>query len=590
MATNERYVEIAAGHISKRGLVCKKSEVYKTLSKIKKQDELFHSWYSFDKELESHIHDTGSIANFKGVYHIDEIILDYDLGNLAEEQLLELVRFAIHEDMLNHYTIPQEWIQPWYSGTGFHIHIPNVFGFLPSTTLPSVVRATLTKYFSEADNIYDGARLIRAPHSFNKKGNSFKTPFTVDEISKMSIKEIKKIAKKGRKDFEYPNIKAEAILGHYIQKPSVQVTANNEERSTLKNDPTAKVTCMQHALNQGPIPGQRNETMMRISSWMKRNGMPKDLVEIGLTQWVGPELAKEAQTVVNSMWEHGYSYSCSDPIMAHFCDQKCIYYRRKDYTPAVLTAEQAENAFAEWIKKDFTSSSFNFAELYDCHDFWVYPGELVIIEADTGMGKTTWVQNLVAKLPHLPCLFLSLEVGFKPIWRKFAQMTHGLTKQEVNTTKINGNGGQLSSLFNHIQILDVAPEINRIPEMVAEYQPKILVVDTTDMINVDSYRSEIDKMNTIINSLKSCATQQDIIILAVHHVNKQAALEGWTDLHSAKGSTNVVQKADKVLAINGDKDNIRRMIHAAKARDESKIKLMFDFHVKTMKFEQVTHG
>ena len=153
MATNERYVEIAAGHISKRGLVCKKSEVYKTLSKIKKQDELFHSWYSFDKELESHIHDTGSIANFKGVYHIDEIILDYDLGNLAEEQLLELVRFAIHEDMLNHYTIPKEWIQPWYSGTGFHVTLPDLFGFTPSTTLPFSVRATLESVFPDADKI-----------------------------------------------------------------------------------------------------------------------------------------------------------------------------------------------------------------------------------------------------------------------------------------------------------------------------------------------------------------------------------------------------------------------------------------------------
>ena len=169
MATNERYVEVAAGQISKRGLVCKRNAVQTMLKSLKKTDEFFHSWYSFDKELESHIHDTGSIANFKGVHSLDEIILDYDLGNLTDSQLLELVRFAVQEDMINHYTIPQDWIQPWFSGTGFHVHLPNLFGFLPSTTLPSVVRATLTKYFSEADNIYDGARLIRASHSITKK-------------------------------------------------------------------------------------------------------------------------------------------------------------------------------------------------------------------------------------------------------------------------------------------------------------------------------------------------------------------------------------------------------------------------------------
>ena len=95
-------------------------------------------------------------------------------------------------------------------------------------------------------------------------------------------------------------------------------------------------------------------------------------------------------------------------------------------------------------------------------------------------------------------------------------------------------------------------------------------------------------MNTIINRLKALAINQDIIIIGVHHINKESSKNSWTDLHSAKGSSTVVQKADKVIAINGDRNKLLRFVNSEKSRDESRFKMTFEFQPQTFKWEQTS--
>jgi len=135
-------------------------------------------------------------------------------------------------------------------------------------------------------------------------------------------------------------------------------------------------------------------------------------------------------------------------------------------------------------------------------------------------------------------------------------------------------------------VLCEAPELSKLTETIGRMKPKIVVVDTTDMIFVKGIHDEISKMNAIINGLKSIAQSQEIIVIAVHHVNKEAMREGVSTITSLKGTTNVVQKADKVFAINGDNNESMRSVHSEKARDEGFMRMMFKFHKNTMIFEQ----
>ena len=93
----------------------------------------------------------------------------------------------------------------WFSGRGFHVEIPDLYGFEVSKDTPEIVKRTISKEFGIlADNIYDHARLIRVGYSFNMKSKLYKTPVSWTEVHTLNYEDIKEISKNFglRKDFE----------------------------------------------------------------------------------------------------------------------------------------------------------------------------------------------------------------------------------------------------------------------------------------------------------------------------------------------------------------------------------------------------
>ena len=599
MNSDIRMVEVATGHVSNRSQAIHLEKMPDYIFDKESRTETYRSWYVFDEQLEQHIKATGSIQGYNGVYYLDNIILDYDKKDLDDTQLYDAIKFLVNTEMINDLGIDKNHIIIWYSGTGFHIEMPNIFGFSPSTTLPSTVKETLTSLFPECDSIYDGARLIRAGFSYNRKKGNFKVPFTVSQFNETTIDKIKSASVAcdiiyGPIDEVNSNWDIKPYLSEYIIYPSFNTKNPTTVRTEFKIDPNSVVTCMQSVLGSPPPAGERNDTMMRIASWMRRNGMPEKVVEHTLAQWSG--LPDEAKRCSNRVFDEKYEYSCSDYIMSKHCKPNCIHFKHKDYNLNIMNPSDMEEKFEEFMSKDFTDMAFNFADLYEMDsDFWVYPGELVIVTGNTGLGKSTWVMNLVAMLNNMSCLFLSLENSFHLTFRRFVQMTASLSKEDVISAYRKPQQAELNlegtpkpeyyKAFKHINILCESPELSKLQETIARIQPKIVVVDTTDMVWVKGAGSdELSKMNDIINGLKATAQSQECIIIAVHHINKQAMHDGITTITSLKGSTNVVQKADKVLAINGDNNDDLRSLHSEKARDDGAIKLMFKFDKKDMRF------
>tara|TARA_R100001463_G_scaffold6185_4_gene20350 strand:+ start:3626 stop:5482 length:1857 start_codon:yes stop_codon:yes gene_type:complete len=601
MNSDIRMVEVATGHVSNRHQAIMLNDLSSYVFPKEQRTETYHSWYSFDEQLDQHIKATGSIQGYNGVYYINKIILDYDKKDLDDDSLLNAVKFLVNTEMINDLSIDSEHILIWYSGTGFHIEMPDIFGFTPSTTLPSTVKETLSSLFPDCDVIYDGARLIRANYSYNQKKGNFKIPLSVKLLNETNMEQVKSFSRDCMSIYFDDNIyeqwsDVEPYLGEYIKYPSFDSKQSSTVRTEFKIDPNSVVTCMQSVLGSAPPAGERNETMMRIASWMRRNGMPEKIVEHTLSEWSG--LPAEAKRCSSRVFDEKYEYSCSDYIMSKHCKPNCIHFKHKDYNLNILNPADMEEKFEEFMSKDFTNMAFNFADIYDIDcDFWVYPGELVIVTGNTGLGKSTWVMNLVANLKNMECLFLSLENSFHLTYRRFVQMTARMTKKEVLEAYQKPSQPELNldnvpkpeyyKAFKHINILCESPELKKLQETIARIQPKIVVVDTTDMVWVKgSSQDELSKMNDIINGLKSTAQNQECIIIAVHHINKQAMHEGITKITSLKGSTNVVQKADKVLAINGDNNDNLRSLHSEKARDDGHIKIMFDFNKRYMTFEE----
>ena len=590
MDSHAKYVEVASGSVSNRGKVMQLSELHDFIKKAGNDQEIYHSYYCFDYNLKTHIDKTRTIQNYKGAYQLNQIILDFDLGSLTEPQLLDWLKHFISDEFVNNLQIPDDYYTIWYSGTGFHIHLANCFDFKSDVHLPGIVKTTMGNLFPDADNIFDGARLIRAGNTINSKSNLYKTQINRDDLFQFTMEEIKEISSSTDTSSPHglwfdPDITIEPLLSHLVKKPRAITSPSPITKNKIKTDYSSIVTCMQKAYKAGPVHGQRNETMVRLASWMKRNGIPREITELGLRNW--SKLDQESANVTNSIYSENFgAIGCEDPIMSQWCDPKCIYYKNKDYSIKILTAKELERQYRNWLKQDFKDRSFDLSDIWPINkSISILPGELVIVLGDTGLGKTAFVQNLVAKLPNMSCLFLSLEVQGRPFFRRLSQITHSLDKNAIDDTCSLPEESSFSSQFQHINVIDEAIELKQLEKTVAETRPKLLVVDTTDEILVNGVYNDFERMNNIIVGLKRIANSLDVIIIAVHHINKESAKNNETRLHSAKGSSTVVQKADKVLVINGNRDELIRYVWTEKSRDTGNFKLQFEFHPKTFKWE-----
>ena len=163
-----KYLEIVEGSVANRNVICDLN-TYKETEKryMFSQKELYRSYYTFDDELRKYVSNNTSVKNFTGKSYINKIILDVDKGTRNCEELRNYVIQCI-EKVIN-IGIKKEHINVWYSGSGYHLELLNVFGFKPSNKLDEQVKFTLTKHFDFADSIYDKTRIIRSNWSYNLK-------------------------------------------------------------------------------------------------------------------------------------------------------------------------------------------------------------------------------------------------------------------------------------------------------------------------------------------------------------------------------------------------------------------------------------
>jgi hypothetical protein len=584
------YCELVLGNFKNRGLAIQTSELgtYQKQA-LQSKSELYRSYYYFDEEILEHLKIYKSVRSFKGSYYLDQIVFDIDAGVDSDQFVHERAK-AFVDGLINDWNLSEEHIRAWFSGRGFHIVTPDFFGFSPGNKLPQIVRATLNKYFPNADDIYDHARIIRVGRTINLKTKLYKILIPLNDLFNKTTGEILARAKEPVKvviESDAPKVPkyADKIVMPEEQKPEVKIG-----KGTSPDNPTRIVTCMQKVIAEGPTQGSRHQKLLRLASTYRRAGVPTEIAVLGLAGWANNLQKAEVERIVKDVYQKGYRFGCDDELMSKYCDPGCIYFKRKDYTHEIMSAKQMEKKFMTFVRTNYGDRMFDLAKLYKLpSSYKFYPGELVIMWGDTGLGKTTFVQNLCVRLKNMKILYLSLEVHENLLYRRFAQIVMGWTKEKI-VQYYQENNNSISDKIEHIKALTVSPDIEAIKRLIAEERPAIVVIDTLDGI---AYAGpERDKVGPLAITLKEYAQQMDTIIFVVHHISKDAALDRdkntrELNIHSGKGSSSAEQKADKVIGIEGNPDSKFRTIRSLKARDEEPFTLKAIFDKETFRFTQL---
>jgi hypothetical protein len=587
----DHFIEYADNFDHPRDAVCLLTEFPKLIKQAQAGGTvLYRSFYTFPAAFRDYVKQNGSVRGYSGLAYVDRLAFDIDRGRRTDDEVLNLARSFVLE-LEEKYEIYIGHIQPWFSGTGYHIQMYDAFGFAPGTDIPTSLKATMQKLFPDLDHsIYNRTSLLRAPHTRNQKTGLYKIPLLPNELLTMSSAEIMELAKNPRMDFRWTSTVEPPTrhLSNLIVETAPKKIFNGIESPS---DSNGIVTCMQKLFAHGQTVGSRHDDIMRMASAWRRGGVPFGAAASALREWASSMDGAEVTKIVSDVYLNGFMYSCNDHLMVKWCDPNCIFFKHKNYAVDIASSSQMESNYVKFVNTNFENSSFDLSEFYEMtRPYRVLPGELVIVFGDTGTGKTAWIQNLCVKLKRMDILYLSLEVNQTLIYRRFIQIEHRMTRENVEDYyKVHSN--HLSDAIRHIQCITMAVDIQTVHRLIAEMRPRIVVIDVIDGINVKGFTDANTKSMIIARELKQIAIAQNVIIIGIHHISKGAAIDKHgnpktLDVHSGAYSSSLEQKADKVIGIEGNRDEPFRVVTGLKARDETGFQLAFKVDPNTFIFEQ----
>lgn len=160
------------------------------------------------------------------------------------------------------------------------------------------------------------------------------------------------------------------------------------------------------------------------------------------------------------------------------------------------------------------------------------PGQLVVVSAVTGHGKTEFCTFLSQKMQDLKPLWFSYEDGADELVERFLDR-----KIEV----------PLFYTPSHLKGNNLKWIEERIVEAVVKYSTSVVFIDNLQCL-VPRSQNQAAEYGFTTRELKTMAEKWNVTIVLVHHLTKLKAAE-IPELNDIKGSSDVAQDASTVILL-----------------------------------------
>ena len=543
------------------------SDVNKMESYMNMSQDVFMSLYDYDDHVIDYVKKKRSLSGYDGIMYMpDEFILDVD-GSNPENALDKLQGLLL---LLEDLDITR---QTYFSGTGFHVHIPQeAFRWKPCDDLHLKVKEELKSkgIFDFADpSVTDKTRLIRVPNTLNTKSNLWKVQLNG---SPMDIKNIMDYATTAK---EIKELDHECDPVFDVLKRKVKATAEYQKVSLGRQPDPVNFPCIQTML-EGTAQGQRHQVALRLAAhfrWL----YPEDIVRNVMEMWrkqvdnsEHPFTEKEMDGIITNCYTGhdgaGYRYGCSDIVMDEYCKNTCKLYKSKK-SQTMMDAKTMEAEFMDFLATN--REPLNLGKLYG-QDFPIYPGEVVIVQAPPKSMKTMLLQNWVNSFKR-PTYFIEMEMSPRQIWSRFCMIEMGWNDEQLKEHYAQMSQS-LTDKFNWLTVeygSCYPSELEKRLSLLA-VKPEIVVVDHLGLLR-SKQRDNNMKVEEASQALMELAVQHKVIIFAVSEITKTAMTEGM-NIASSRGSFRIAYNANKVLSITPYKndDNVIRSLQVESTANREK--------------------
>lgn len=226
----------------------------------------------------------------------------------------------------------------------------------------------------------------------------------------------------------------------------------------------------------------------------------------------------------------------------------------------VYTMAELESQYVEFVRQ-VESRTFNLSRFIPSlgeHVRKLFPGEVVVIMSDTGVGKTAIQQAMARSTAPLPTLFFELELPSELMFERFVQMDTINTAEDVES-EYRKNGTGLWNKFRNLNHIMVCSESGLSTEQIESFiyrselkggmKPAVVFVDYIGLISDTNSRSRYEALSKTAEQMKVIAKRtRTIVVLGTQVARPEKHKDSLKPkLHDAKDSGSIENSSGLVL-------------------------------------------
>ena len=179
------------------------------------------------------------------------------------------------------------------------------------------------------------------------------------------------------------------------------------------------------------------------------------------------------------------------------------------------------------------------------------PGELVIVGAVEGVGKSMFVQNMFHNMGirGVPNLFISMEMTNEETQKRYIEMHMDVDQcsREEAAEKIK----QMPLYAYETDNMNLEELDSKIAEAKEKFGIKIMAIDHLHYFAPQDTQNSSAVIGYLIRNLKMMARKNEIPMIVISHLTKQKSKK-MPDKSSLRDSSFIAQDADAVIMLNRD--------------------------------------
>ncbi|KUG26706.1 replicative dna helicase [hydrocarbon metagenome] len=510
--------------------------------------ECYRSMFLFDKIFKNYVQKTGSTKNYLGEHISDALIFDFDGADL-EAVKKEAVNFIW--SLYYNCGVSTDYPRIAFSGSkGFHVTLPiEVITAHPqpspdfSQTYKSLC-LKLSDGFQNDKGIYNINRIFRMLNSVHHKTGLYKIPLTFAELQKLSIEEIKKLAKNPRQVETLPITEIEEV------DTLKELWNESLTTSTFAGTANKKSDAEDIQLFIPAREGERNQTAIRLTGILIKRGLDEKLTTEIMKVWNGsntpPLPDRELETLVSGAFKR-YKEEADKKNFEIF---------------DIATGLNEYSIFAQ--QPESNKIRFGFHRLDDALR-GINRGETLCLIGKTAVGKSAFLQNIgfnYAKESGQPVLFFSMEMPITSVIERSLQMEHQITGFDVERT-FKKNPGEskrlgdklIDSLSNFFTITESGMDLQRIKayiqhseQNIYKHKTGLVMIDYLGLVKSKG-KDLYEQVSRVAREIKDLAKELDVPILFLSQTTKQNNDYSELTIGSARDSGAVDEASDFVLGL-----------------------------------------